>query len=121
MAIMNQKRSALPVPYAIDPELPDRVPKERYFDAGFYQLEVERLWPRVWQMACRLEEIPRPTTSSSTSASISRSSCCAPTTWGCGRSRTPAAIAASGSSRVEARARAASPARSTDGATAPMA
>jgi phenylpropionate dioxygenase-like ring-hydroxylating dioxygenase large terminal subunit len=46
--------------YAMDPELPDRVPKERYYDPDFYQLEVERLWPRVWQMACRLEEIPRP-------------------------------------------------------------
>src|SRR5439155_9292739 len=60
VAIMDQKRSALPVPYAMDPEFPDRVPKERYFDPDFYQLEVERLWPRVWQMACRLEEIPRP-------------------------------------------------------------
>jgi nitrite reductase/ring-hydroxylating ferredoxin subunit len=39
-------------------ELPDRVPKERYHDADFYALEVEHLWPRVWQMACRLEEIP---------------------------------------------------------------
>jgi phenylpropionate dioxygenase-like ring-hydroxylating dioxygenase large terminal subunit len=41
-------------------ELPDRVRKERYFDADFYELESERLWPRVWQMACRLEEIPDP-------------------------------------------------------------
>jgi phenylpropionate dioxygenase-like ring-hydroxylating dioxygenase large terminal subunit len=48
----------LPVPYAI--ELPDRAPKERYYDPDFYQLEVEQLWPRVWQMACRLEEIPAP-------------------------------------------------------------
>jgi phenylpropionate dioxygenase-like ring-hydroxylating dioxygenase large terminal subunit len=39
-------------------ELPDRVRKERYFDRDFYDLECERLWPRVWQMACRLEEIP---------------------------------------------------------------
>ena len=39
-------------------ELPDRVPKERYFDQEFYALERERLWPRVWQMACRLEEVP---------------------------------------------------------------
>ena len=59
MAIVDQKRSALPVPFAMDPELPDRVPKQRYYDAEFFQLEVERLWPRVWQMACRLEEIPR--------------------------------------------------------------
>ena len=41
-------------------QLPDRVPKERYYDPGFYQLEVEQLWSRVWQMACRLEEIPEP-------------------------------------------------------------
>lgn len=46
------------VPYAM--ELPDRVPKERYFDPDFFELEVEMLWPRVWQMACRLEEIPNP-------------------------------------------------------------
>jgi phenylpropionate dioxygenase-like ring-hydroxylating dioxygenase large terminal subunit len=39
-------------------EYPDRVPKERYFDPAFYEMEVELLWPRVWQMACRLEEIP---------------------------------------------------------------
>jgi Rieske 2Fe-2S family protein len=57
---VNRKSSALPVPLAMDPELPDRVPKERYFDPDFYQLEVERFWPRVWQMACRLEEIPAP-------------------------------------------------------------
>ncbi len=60
MAIVDQKRSALTVPYAMDPELPDRVPKERYFDPDFFQLEVERMWSRVWQMACRLEEIPQP-------------------------------------------------------------
>jgi phenylpropionate dioxygenase-like ring-hydroxylating dioxygenase large terminal subunit len=39
-------------------ESPDRVRKERYYDPDFYDLECERLWPRVWQMACRLEEIP---------------------------------------------------------------
>jgi len=50
--------SALPVPHAI--EVPDRAPKERYFDPDFYQRECEQLWPRVWQMACRLEEIPDP-------------------------------------------------------------
>jgi phenylpropionate dioxygenase-like ring-hydroxylating dioxygenase large terminal subunit len=55
---MGPKWSALPVPYAI--EVPDRARKERYFDAGFFALEAEQLWPRVWQMACRLEEIPGP-------------------------------------------------------------
>jgi len=48
---------AQPVPFAM--ELADRVPKERYFDRDFYDLENELLWPRVWQMACRLEEIPQ--------------------------------------------------------------
>ncbi|HEU5481357.1 MAG TPA: hypothetical protein VFU90_16035, partial [Candidatus Tumulicola sp.] len=46
------------VPYAM--EFPDRVPKERYYDAEFFAREAEELWPRVWQMACRLEEIPQP-------------------------------------------------------------
>ncbi|HET7653545.1 MAG TPA: Rieske 2Fe-2S domain-containing protein, partial [Acidimicrobiales bacterium] len=46
------------VPFAI--ELPDRIPKQRYYDPEFFALEAERLWPRVWQMACRLEEIPNP-------------------------------------------------------------
>lgn len=46
------------VPYAL--EVPDRVPKERYRDPGFFALEAEQLWPRVWQMACRLEQIPHP-------------------------------------------------------------
>jgi phenylpropionate dioxygenase-like ring-hydroxylating dioxygenase large terminal subunit len=55
---MGPKWSALPVPYAI--EVPDRARKERYFDAGFFALEAEQLWPRAWQMACRLEEIPGP-------------------------------------------------------------
>ncbi|TAK99004.1 MAG: aromatic ring-hydroxylating dioxygenase subunit alpha [Rhodospirillaceae bacterium] len=36
------------------------VPRERYFDRGFFELEKERLWSRTWQMACRLEEIPEP-------------------------------------------------------------
>ncbi|GIU86507.1 MAG: hypothetical protein KatS3mg009_1022 [Acidimicrobiia bacterium] len=57
MAVAGRNR-ALPVPHAV--ERPDRVPKARYLDADFHRLETERLWPRVWQMACRLEEIPRP-------------------------------------------------------------
>src|SRR5208283_5102674 len=58
MAVVDRRWSALPVPHAV--ELPDRLPKERYFDPDFYQMEAELLWPRVWQMACRLEEIPHP-------------------------------------------------------------
>src|SRR5271170_3971641 len=44
------------VPYAV--QVPDQIPKERYYDPEFYALEATQLWGRVWQMACRLEEIP---------------------------------------------------------------
>jgi carnitine monooxygenase subunit len=37
---------------------PERIPVKRYYDEEFYKLECERMWPHVWQMACRLEQIP---------------------------------------------------------------
>jgi nitrite reductase/ring-hydroxylating ferredoxin subunit len=37
---------------------PERIPAQRYYDEEFYQLEKERLWPHVWQMACRIEQLP---------------------------------------------------------------
>src|SRR5260370_14084617 len=46
----------LAVPWAV--HAADRIPKQRYYDEEFYALEAELFWPRVWQMACRLEEIP---------------------------------------------------------------
>jgi len=45
------------LPYAM--QAPNRVPRERYYDRGFFEREKEKLWNRVWQMACRLQEIPR--------------------------------------------------------------
>jgi nitrite reductase/ring-hydroxylating ferredoxin subunit len=36
----------------------DAVPRARYTSARFAALEFERLWARVWQVACREEEIP---------------------------------------------------------------
>ncbi len=39
---------------------PILVPRERYFDRDFFELEKKQLWPHVWQMGCRLEEIPEP-------------------------------------------------------------
>jgi phenylpropionate dioxygenase-like ring-hydroxylating dioxygenase large terminal subunit len=33
------------------------IPKERYISPGFADLEFERLWPRVWQVACRQEQV----------------------------------------------------------------
>jgi phenylpropionate dioxygenase-like ring-hydroxylating dioxygenase large terminal subunit len=38
---------------------PERIPAQRYYDETFFKLENEHFWPHVWQMACRLEEIPR--------------------------------------------------------------
>ena len=37
---------------------PEYIPTKRFYDEAFYQAEVEHLWPHVWQMACRLEQIP---------------------------------------------------------------
>lgn len=36
------------------------VPKSRYVDPEFLQLELDRLFTQVWQPACREEEIPSP-------------------------------------------------------------
>jgi len=38
---------------------PELIPAERYYDEEFFELERQHLWPKVWQMACRLEEIPK--------------------------------------------------------------
>jgi phenylpropionate dioxygenase-like ring-hydroxylating dioxygenase large terminal subunit len=46
------------VPFAMSDPL--HVPRERYYDRAFFELEKAKLWPRTWQMACRLEEIPEP-------------------------------------------------------------
>jgi phenylpropionate dioxygenase-like ring-hydroxylating dioxygenase large terminal subunit len=46
------------VPFRITDEA--YVAAERYYDPDFFRLENERLWPRVWQPACRLDEIPDP-------------------------------------------------------------
>lgn len=34
------------------------IPKDRYIDPAYAKLELERLWPRTWQFACREEHIP---------------------------------------------------------------
>jgi phenylpropionate dioxygenase-like ring-hydroxylating dioxygenase large terminal subunit len=58
MDAMTGSGATSEVPFAV--QQPDRIPKQRYYDRGFFELEAERFWPRVWQMACRLEEIPAP-------------------------------------------------------------
>ncbi len=35
-----------------------RVPVDRFYKQEYHDLEVERIWKRSWQWACRVEEIP---------------------------------------------------------------
>jgi phenylpropionate dioxygenase-like ring-hydroxylating dioxygenase large terminal subunit len=37
---------------------PKKVRTARYFEQKYHDLEIEHLWSRVWQMACREEDIP---------------------------------------------------------------
>lgn len=37
---------------------PKRVHVARFHDKAYYDLEVEKLWKKVWQMACREDDIP---------------------------------------------------------------
>ena len=37
-----------------------RVPNERYTSRAFHDLEVEKVWKKVWQFACREEQLPEP-------------------------------------------------------------
>lgn len=37
----------------------DFIPAENYLSPALVRLEKARLWPKVWQMACRVEEIPK--------------------------------------------------------------
>ena len=39
---------------------PAFVPKARYLSPEFARVEAERLWPRVWQVACREDELAEP-------------------------------------------------------------
>ena len=54
-----------PVPDALRVEAPKYlghadIPKERYTTKEYHDLEVEHVWKKVWQFACREEDIPRP-------------------------------------------------------------
>jgi len=54
-----------PVPAVFELESPqflgdEDIPFERYTSEAFYELEMERMWTRTWQWACREEHIPEP-------------------------------------------------------------
>src|ERR1700721_2244346 len=42
------------------PQRPALVPAVRYYAAAFAQLEVERMWPKVWQLACTVDHVAEP-------------------------------------------------------------
>ena len=42
------------------PTRPTRVPAERYYSAAFALLETERMWPKVWQVACTIDHVAEP-------------------------------------------------------------
>jgi nitrite reductase/ring-hydroxylating ferredoxin subunit len=58
MSSMSQPKTAATADIPFQITDPERIPAQRYLDEEFYRLECERLWPHVWQMACRLELIP---------------------------------------------------------------
>ena len=43
---------------SLGPLEPADIAPSVYFDPEIHRLEIERVWGRVWQMACRLEQIP---------------------------------------------------------------
>ena len=57
----DRKPEAIPDYYRLEspmPGGPDRVSAARFVDRRYHEREIERLWKRVWQMACRADEIP---------------------------------------------------------------
>jgi choline monooxygenase len=42
------------------PKHPTLVPAERYHSAAFAQLETQRMWPKVWQLACTVDHVAEP-------------------------------------------------------------
>jgi choline monooxygenase len=42
------------------PDSPTLVPAERYYSPAFARLEIERMWPKVWQVACMVDHVTEP-------------------------------------------------------------
>ena len=59
--LLDEETRAVPVSLratSVGPLEPTEIAPARYFDPEFHRLEVDRIWRRVWQMACREEQIP---------------------------------------------------------------
>ena len=58
--ILDEDSRAVPDIFKVQnplPPGPTTVPAERYHSREFHELEVEKVWKRVWQMACHEEDI----------------------------------------------------------------
>ena len=59
-------RDPIPPPAVLRTESPPQgqsnadVSAERYFSRAWHDREVEKIWRKCWQLACRVEEIPEP-------------------------------------------------------------
>ncbi len=42
------------------PESPTLVPAKRYYDPAFAALEIQKMWPKVWQVACTVDHVAEP-------------------------------------------------------------
>jgi phenylpropionate dioxygenase-like ring-hydroxylating dioxygenase large terminal subunit len=60
-ALLNEDSHPVPDIMRVESPLPPGptiVPADRYFSKAFHDLEVEKVWKRVWQMACHEDDIP---------------------------------------------------------------
>lgn len=60
-SILATDTKAVPASFfetAPEEEGPVEIDVSRYYSPDFHQLEVERLWTKVWQLACHEDEIP---------------------------------------------------------------
>ena len=61
--LLDQERTAVPDVLRDTSALflgNEPIPKERYTSPDFFDAEMDQMWSRVWQVACREEDIPQP-------------------------------------------------------------
>lgn len=57
----DRKPELIPDAYRLESPMeggPEKIATARYFEPEYHRLEVDKLWRRVWQMACRADDIP---------------------------------------------------------------
>jgi len=60
-SLLDSDSREVPATYRLQSPYPEAqltVPAERYTSAEFHKLEVEKIWKKVWQVACREEDVP---------------------------------------------------------------